>query len=359
VTAQNDLEQGKRAGGKASLVKSSVKKSEGLLQHLALRLEERYSVKMLIRIWGPRLEFVVRLMLVATYFDDSFRTATNFSDHVKQVGEQGCLSRLAATSPEFAGLIATVALGIGLLAQALGSLCVLSLRYSDGATKALISWTIVQPILYAQLSNAVFVAESLSLVGGLLMLRAHLVIEQAKLGAGARTQLFGRLLIPAMYVYYVWVFLLSALSLDETNDLATYISSMSIFVVNMAALVCLVIGTTLVAFGLKSRLIALLLAIVNLGYVFCQHPFFRFVWLENGEWKYDEHKMYSHIALPTNVSMGDFDEDDPSVIYDLQRYYFFLGLSTSGALLLLAQFGPGEMAVQKTEVLLPLVRAKD
>ena len=39
-------------------------------------------------------------------------------------------------------------------------------------------------------------------------------------------------------------------------------------------------------------------------------------------------------------------------IFDLHRYYFFQGLSTSGALLLLAQFGPGEIAVQEDEVLL-------
>ena len=46
---------------------------------------------------------------------------------------------------------------------------------------------------------------------------------------------------------------------------------------------------------------------------------------------------------------------DPS-----RRYYFFEGLSFSGALLLLAQFGPGEIAVEEDEVLLGDVqRARD
>lgn len=332
-------------------------KSEGFFPKLALQFEERYNMKTVISIWGPRLELVVRLLLVATYFDDSLRTATNFSEHIKQVGEQGCLSWLSARSNGLAQLISAIALFIGLLAQSLGSLCILALRYPDEATKALLGWTILQPVLYAQLSNAMFVAESLSLVGGLLMLRARHVSDRSKYGAGAPTQLAGRLLIPAMYVYYAGAFLASAFTLDETSDLATYLSSLSMFVVNVAALAGLVIGAALVAFGLKSRLVALLLAIVNLVYVFYQHPFFRFVWREDGEWKYDEHKMYWHLGLPKDVSMGDFD--DPSEIYDLQRYYFFLGLSNSGALLLLAQFGPGEMAVEKTEVLLPVVRARD
>jgi uncharacterized membrane protein YphA (DoxX/SURF4 family) len=39
-------------------------------------------------------------------------------------------------------------------------------------------------------------------------------------------------------------------------------------------------------------------------------------------------------------------------IVDLHQYYFFQGLSTSGALLLLAQFGPGEIAVEEDEMLL-------
>jgi len=337
---------------------SGAKKEEGLCQRLMLQLDERSSVKLLMRVWGPRLEFVVRLMLVATFLDDSFHTAMSFSEHTKQVGEQGCLKSFAATSPVLVGVITTVVLGIGLLAQSLGSLFLLVLLQPDAATKALIGWTVAQPVLYAQLSNFEFVAESLSLVGGLLMLRAHLVSEQTRNGAGSGTQLLGRMLLPAVYLYHAGLFLFSALTLDETTSIAMYISSLSIFIVNTAVLVSLVIGSALVAAGLKSRIIALLLAIVNLAFVCHQHPFFRYVWLEGGEWKYDVDNMsIPSVSLPTDVSTGDFD---PSQIYDLHRYYFFLGLSTSGALLLLAQSGPGEIALQKDETLLPMVtRAQD
>jgi hypothetical protein len=61
-----------------------------------------------------------------------------------------------------------------------------------------------------------------------------------------------------------------------------------------------------------------------------------------------------HVSLPEDVYPGDWDLLQIRwQIYDLYRYYFFLGLSNSGALMLLAQFGPGEIAVQKDEIMIP------
>lgn len=358
IEMQHLLDQhGNHTGGKDVLIKAGAKKAEGYFQRHMLSLDERWNIKMLMRAWKPRLEFVVRLMLVATFLDDSLHTAISFSEHTNQVGKDGCLNWLATTSPELVAVLSTVALGIGLVAQSLGSFCLLALLQPDYATKALIGWAIAQPVLYGQLSNAEFVAESLSLVGGLLMLRVHLVPEQATYVTSAHTQLLGRLLLPTMYMHYAGLFLFSALTLDETTSLAMYVSSLSMFVVNIVVLVALAIGSMFVAAGLKSRLVALLLALVNIGYVCYQHPFLRFVRFENGKWKYDEDMTMPHIALPTDISPDDFYLRQ---IYDLHRYYFFLGLSTSGALLLLAQFGPGMIAVQEDEVLVPVAaRAQD
>lgn len=187
------------------------------------------------------------------------------------------------------------------------------------------------------------------------MVRAHLVSEGAY--RSAMTQLLGRLLLPTMYIYQAGLFLFSALTLDETNNFVAWILSLSMFVVNMAVLVGLVIGSILVAAGLKSRAIAFLLALVNLGFVFYNHPFFRFIWYKDGEWKYEDNMSIPNVALPKDVSSYGLTDE---VLYNLHRYYFFLGLSTSGALLLLAQFGPGEIAMQKNEALLPVVaRAQD
>ena len=353
ISSVNDLEEGNHA----SVVSSAMKKSDGFLQRIGMQVEERVSVKKLVRTWASRVETIIRIMLVATYIDDSIRTTTEFSQITIQVRD-GWLSSLSSTSPELSSVIATIAVSFGLVAQFAGSLCLIARLYPDVATIGLIGWTIVQPILYSQLSNLEFVAESLSLVGGLLLLRAHLVYEQSRYGVGARTQLLGRLLVPTLYLYYSGLFLKSALSLDETENFANYIFSLSGFIVNLAALVGLVLGSTLVFFGLKSRLVALLLALVNLGFVFYKYPFFRFIWRENGEWVYDEDNMsMPHVALPTDVDFGS--PEFYALIYDLHRYYFFLGLSTSGALLLLAQFGPGEIAIQKSEILIPTARAQD
>lgn len=360
------------------LVKPSAANPSGggssILQRIMLDIDERVSVKLLMRVWGPRLELVVRLMLVATFIDDSLRMGMHFAEHMEQVGQGWCLKWLAAASPALRSAVTSILLGSGLLAQSLGSISLIALFKSDIAIKALIGWTVAQPVLYSQLSNMEFMSESVSLIGGLLMLYVHLVFKEEHEGTSspgnenlpttsnevsAMTQLIGRLLLPTAYIYRAGIFLSTALTLDETSNLATYLSSLSMFVINIVVLVGLVIGSVLVATGLKSRTVALLLALVNLGFVFYQHPFFRFVYHEGGEWKVNEDAMWlPNFALPKDATL-EF-EFDPWDIYDLHRYYFFLGLSTSGALLLLAQFGPGEIAVQKDEVLIPdLERAHD
>ena len=359
VGTYNDLEQGKSASGQAVPLKAGAKAPPtSLFERLICQLNERQNVKLLMRLWGPRLEFLVRLMIVSNFFEDSLSTLTHFSEHTIQVGEQGyVLKWFAGTYPGFAQVIATLALAIGVLAQLCGSVCLLALVQPDIATKVLIGWVIAQPLLYAQLTNFEFVAESLSILGGLLMLRAHLVFDRARNSGGTRVQLVGRLLLPAMYLYYyMGQFLCSAITLDETNGFVSYISSLSMFIINGVLLVGLLIGSALVAAGLKSRVMAMLLAILNLVFVFYQHPFFNMIKLEGGHWKYIEDNMsMPHVVLPSDVLPNDLD---PEQIYNLHRYYFYMGISTSGAFLLLAQFGPGEIAVQKDEAILP-VRAQD
>ena len=102
-------------------------RGKGLLLGYLKQLDERVNVKLLLQAWGPRFEFVVRLLVVATFLDDSFRAATHFSKHTDQIGERGYLKPLAATLPNLVSAIATVVLGVGLLAQSLGSLCLLVL----------------------------------------------------------------------------------------------------------------------------------------------------------------------------------------------------------------------------------------
>jgi len=341
--------------------RSSVKvkpEEKGFLNCLMSYVDnEYYPIRLLMKVWGPRLECIVRLMLVATFFDDSFHTALEFPQHVDQISQVGCLRWLAPSSPQLASFLAAIMLVIGLLSQSLGSMCLLVPREPDVATKALIGWTIAQPVLYAQLLNFELVSESLSLIGGLLILRAHLVSESER---QTQTKLVARLLLPVAFLYHGGVIVSSAVTLDETNSFGAFLSELTMFAVYIAVLVGLIIGSALVATGLKSRSVSLFVALLNLMYVFSQHPFFLFIRFEGGEWVYNREGEVMY-TLPVAVLPSDFEfHAEPEEIYELHRYYFFLGLSTSGALLLLAQYGPGQIAVQKDEMLLPVVaRAQD
>ena len=285
----------------------------------------------------------------------------------------GVLGWLGATaSPTLAIVVATASLGTGLLAQLLGSLCLLALVRPDAAATALIAWVMVQPVLYAQLSNLEFLSESISVLGGLLMLRVHLISAKRRRLASAPSgkaldsvadsslalaRLLGRLLLPAAYVHRAGIYLLRAFALDETADVAAFLSSLSAFAINVALLAGLVVASFLVAAGLKSRTVALALAAANLCYTAYSHPFLALLRREGGAWAVDEDAVWSDAAAAGGASPADLT---PWQIYDLHRYYFFLGLSTSGALLLLAQLGPGTIAVQRNELLLPVVaRARD
>merc|ERR1712129_325364 len=158
---------------------------------------------------------------------------------------------------------------------------------------------------------------------------------------------------PSVYLYRALTLLGSLADAQYRTDL-----SFSMSVVDTAVAIGLVLGCALVAAGLKSRTIAL--SLLTFFFVLYQHPFFRYAWRENGEWKYDEvaaRASIPHVTLPKGQDPEDFETWH---IVDLHRYYFFQGLSTTGALLLLAQFGPGEIAVEKDEVILGDVqRARD
>ena len=84
----------------------------GLFLRCLKPLDDRVSVKLLLRVWGPRFEFFVRLILVATFLDDSIRVATNFSEHTDQVVAAG--QPLAEASPHLIYYAAAVVLAAGL-----------------------------------------------------------------------------------------------------------------------------------------------------------------------------------------------------------------------------------------------------
>ena len=361
--------------------KSSSTNEPGLLQRIMLRIDEQVSVKLLLKVWGPRFEFFIRCMLVTIFLEDSVGMAAHFSEQVGQFGN---------------GAFGVVAVTLGLLVQSVASLGLLA-KPSLGHVwcPLLIVWEVMQPAIYGQLSNFELVCGSLSIVGGLCLLMAHLQKEsdsdEGKSSAQREidtfrvesTELAGRLLLPSTYLYQAWLFLSMAMVSRDTSGVMDYLSKFSGSVVSVALLVTLTIGCLLIAVGLRSRTVALGLAILNIAFVCYEHPvsveqigdesstfqtclsnlncspsqIWSFISYGGGEWKVNDAKMW----MP-NVSLADSADlqIDPWQVYDIHKYYFFLGLSTSGALLLLTHYGPGKMALQQNELVLPTVsRAQD
>ena len=62
--------------------RNSKKRHLNLLERLILNVDECVIVNVLMHMWGPRLEFMVRLMLVTTLLDKSLRISMHFYKHV-------------------------------------------------------------------------------------------------------------------------------------------------------------------------------------------------------------------------------------------------------------------------------------
>ena len=347
--------------GSSNKSQSKATKNVSWYQRTMLAMDERYgNMNKLFQHWQPRVEFVVRILLVASFVEDAVRMLTNFENHVVQV------AAITLYNPT----LATVAVGVGLCVQSCGALAVIANFKIRAATLALIGWTLTQPFLYAQGTNLEFLAESMSLLGGLVLLHAHhqLVPNDTK----HITQFLGRLLLPSMYLYYGGMWMTSILfDNEETGSYFQYFTSLSSVLVVVLLSVGLLCGAGLVAVGLKSRLVATLLAVINLLYTVEQHPYYTYAWRNatTGEWEYDTIRMNPAAVVVTATTPGDginvdgVAEDvvlDYTELYDVHKYYFYLGVSTTGAFLLLALFGPGHHALQRHEVLLPTVqRARD
>merc|ERR1712086_1062245 len=110
-----------------------------------------------------------------------------------------------------------------------------------------------------------------------------------------------------MYLHYAFTWLKDALQEEETNTYTQFFKSLSesAFIASIGIGLVIVFG--FVAVGLKSRFIASILGLVNIGFVFYQHPFFKYAWREDGEWKYDENMPVPSVTIaPKN--------NDPNVI---------------------------------------------
>jgi len=349
VVNSSDIEQkGLLDTGK----RNNVSQDPGPLQSLGLMLDKHINLKQAKKIWGPRIHLLLRVMLVLTFIEDGFRTLMNFSGHTQQLCHVGLLGWLADMAPQGTYFLACIFALFGLIFQTGGAILLILAKYPAHVTKGLIAWSILQVFLNGQISTAEVVAETLSLIGGLLTLLAH-----TERDISPHVSLIGRILLPSVYVFRAESFFLDEMKHDETTSYAMYFAEMSAFLFSMILMIGMLLGSALAAVGLRSRMVALCLAILNVALAFYFHPFFLYVSFKNGGWVYEEDTMpIPDVALPDYAGPGDLS---PEMVYDIHKYYFFMELSSSAALFLLAQLGPGEMAMQRDESLLPVTQGMD
>jgi len=255
-------------------------------------------------------------------------------------------------------------------------------RLQQSSVIALMVWTSIQPILYQEWSNAQFVTESITLLGGLFLLQAAQAINtttttkpSSSSSPGslshrtirhyrhrvALLSLMGRWLLPTMYLYYAYQALQSLSIWQETDTVWAYSYIVSLNI--LQAVVCcgavIVTGISLVL-GLGSRKMAVLLGTVQLIATCRQHAIWNYVrYVHHGNNDDDDGVwIYRNMPVPSASYWDDSTtvtwNDVADHVFDLHRYYFFLGLSTTAAVWLLALHGPGRVAVEAQEDVLPV-----
>jgi len=109
-----------------------------------------------------------------------------------------------------------------------------------------------------------------------------------------------------------------------------------------AMIVGLLLMCSLVIIGIKSRWVALLLAVLMALSACWMHPF----WIYTFSTKHYRMEGVSHM---------EGAEVDAFTMGDHQRYFFFQTMSTVGALLLLVVHGPGKLSMDEQQGQLVLI----
>ena len=320
-------------------------------------LDERVNLKHVHR----RLQAISKVLIVTTFFEDALRVLLTFSVQQNSMRIAGWRSPALHTGlPVFSFCVQTC----GAFLVALPGIS----SRSELGCYILLSWCVVHPIMYRQEQNWEFVLETLTIMGGLLILLSHCMLVGASAAAkqmpvlpakavgptaaltegGAanrahRVSAVGRVLISA-------IFLCSAF--QEVHGYAQRVLSS----LDTTALLdrlfegALIVGTfltsSLLIIGIRSRIIALILAVLMALSACYMHPF----WIYAFSTKTYRMEGVSH--------MEGF-EVDAFTMGDHQRYFFFQTMSTVGALLLLVVHGPGKLSLDEQQGQLVLITSHD
>jgi len=327
---------------------------------MARALDERVNLKRVHR----SLAWLAKVLIVLTFMEDALRVPFTFE--YQQESMQTASWQTPVLHSALPILSFCVQLGASLLV-------VLSASTVAGCY-ILLAWCLFHPFMYSQLTNGEFMLETLTIMGGLLILlsheqlNAHASASALLLPGGAkpseslkaranRLQMVGRVLITSIFLYYAFFKVRGYAQRlpvgGESHDagaplveaLLSYAKRVNISgqthdagawsLVEALLIVLLLCLSSLVIIGMKSRWCALLLAVVMAGSAFYMHPF----------WVY----YFSRETYTMHVPGMEGYEVEAFTMADHQRYFFFQRMSTVGALLLLVVHGPGNLSVETME----------
>ena len=237
-----------------------------------------------------RLQLAARFLIVGTFADDAIRVTCDYGGQISTMVSVG-----------FPSAAATVMPAVFIVTQATGVFLVLSGRAPEQGCMTLLVWTAIHPFLYLQQKNLEFLLESVTIIGGLLILlssernlrkRQEAIELQARPGERAalvggdeevaeqreeaqeqtdRLQLGGRVAVSAVFVYYVVKMLHERIGVLK----GVVPEELHVAVVEGVLLVLLLIATGLLVVGMKARWCALLLAVTMFLAALYKHPWVR------------------------------------------------------------------------------------
>jgi len=311
-------------------------------------LDARFNLKTVHR----RLQNLAKVMIVTTFLEDAMRVLLTF--HVQQNS-----MRIAGwKSPVLHSLLPA----ISFVVQFCGSLLVIvpgdNMRGLIGCY-ILTGWCFWHPFMYQQQTNYEFLLETLTIMGGLLILTSNFMLAPPSAKAGLprthsstadtphnnrahRIQALGRMLLCSLFLYYAFQ---QVHGYAKTLNFTSKDFDWKTPALEGVLIIVLLYMCSLVIIGIKSRWVAFALALAMFFCDLYMHPFWMFIFST---------KTYTMEGV---AGMEGF-EVDAFTMADHQRYFFFQTMSTVGALLLLVVHGPGKLSIDEQHGPMQLITTK-
>jgi uncharacterized membrane protein YphA (DoxX/SURF4 family) len=273
---------------------------------------------------------ICRVLVVFSFLEDSIRLFLTIDGQMHTMMEVLGRSQMMASASLF----------FSMFLQFSGAIMVSLKVWPQTGCGFLLAFNFIHPFMYDQFANVEFVLECVSISGGLLILFAHLRLEEAKengklpLGGGGSNQDYstidivqavGRMFLMTVIFYHGVQIIHLNLKNDEHNE----DHGLFEYLLDYGMVSVLFVLTSMVVVGLKARWVAFSVAVAWLFFAIYAHPF----WIGRYEQFFGEKQFSSH----------------QEIFVEQEQFYFFQSCSTVGALLLLTLYGPGRIAAEQPD----------